>query len=65
MRRHHRSAHARPMTTTTQTTTAQHIESVERLSGGRIRALAPHSQLRGDREYLAIFSAADERGEAC
>ena len=35
------------------------------LDGGRIRALAPHSQLRGDREYLAIFGAADERGEAC
>ena len=54
-------------------TTAARADLVAWLDGGRIRALAPHWELRADREYLAIFSAdevpaagqADRTGEAC
>ena len=38
-------------------TTAARADLVAWLDGGRIRALAPHAELRADREYLAIFGA--------
>jgi ATP-binding cassette, subfamily B, bacterial RamA/AmfB len=54
-------------------TTAARADLVAWLDGGRIRALAPHGDLWADREYRAIFGAADEpaeragggAGEAC
>jgi ATP-binding cassette subfamily B protein len=46
-------------------TTAARTDLVAWLDGGRIRALAPHRELWADREYRAIFAAADEAGEAC
>jgi ATP-binding cassette, subfamily B, bacterial len=46
-------------------TTAARADLVAWLDGGRIRALAPHGELWADREYRAIFGAADEEGEAC
>jgi len=50
-------------------TTAARADLVAWLDGGRIRALAPHGELWADREYRAIFGAADgpadRAGEAC
>jgi ATP-binding cassette, subfamily B, bacterial len=50
-------------------TTAARADLVAWLDGGRIRALAPHGELWTDREYRAIFGAADwspdRAGEAC
>jgi ATP-binding cassette subfamily B protein len=46
-------------------TTAARADLVAWLDGGRIRALAPHCELWADREYRAIFGAADGAGEAC
>jgi ATP-binding cassette subfamily B protein len=46
-------------------TTAARADLVAWLDGGRIRAFAPHGELWADREYRAIFGAADGRGEAC
>jgi ATP-binding cassette subfamily B protein len=50
-------------------TTAARADLVAWLDGGRIRALAPHGELWADREYRAIFCAADGpddgAGEAC
>jgi ATP-binding cassette, subfamily B, bacterial len=46
-------------------TTAARADLVAWLDGGRIRALAPHRELWADREYRAIFGAADGAGEAC
>jgi ATP-binding cassette, subfamily B, bacterial len=46
-------------------TTAARADLVAWLDGGRIRALAPHGELWADREYRAIFGAADGAGEAC
>ena len=50
-------------------TTAARADLVAWLDGGRIRALAPHGELWSDREYRAIFRAADgpadRAGEAC
>jgi ATP-binding cassette, subfamily B, bacterial len=54
-------------------TTAARADLVAWLDGGRIRALAPHGELWADREYRAIFGAAngpDDRagsggGQAC
>jgi ATP-binding cassette subfamily B protein len=54
-------------------TTAARADLVAWLDGGRIRALAPHGDLWADREYRAIFGAADGpaeqagdgAGEAC
>jgi ATP-binding cassette subfamily B protein len=50
-------------------TTAARADLVAWLDGGRIRALAPHGELWADREYRAIFGAADgpddQAGEAC
>jgi ATP-binding cassette subfamily B protein len=54
-------------------TTAARADLVAWLDGGRIRALAPHGELRAGREYRAIFDAsggtsegtADCGGEAC
>ena len=40
-------------------TTAARADLVAWLDGGRIRALAPHGELWADREYRAIFGAAD------
>jgi ATP-binding cassette, subfamily B, bacterial len=49
--------------------TAARADLVAWLDGGRIRALAPHGELWADREYRAIFCAADapddRAGEAC
>jgi ATP-binding cassette, subfamily B, bacterial len=50
-------------------TTAARADLVAWLDGGRIRACAPHGELWADREYRAIFGAADGAadgaGEAC
>lgn len=46
-------------------TTAARADLVAWLDGGRIRAMAPHQELRADREYRAIFRAGDKAGEAC
>jgi ATP-binding cassette subfamily B protein len=46
-------------------TTAARADLVAWLDGGRIRALALHGELWADREYRAIFGAADGAGEAC
>ena len=46
-------------------TTAARADLVAWLDRGRIRALAPHRELWADREYRAIFGAADGAGEAC
>ncbi len=48
-------------------TTAARADLVAWLDGGRIRALAPHGELWADREYRAIFGAAEAEGtgEAC
>jgi ATP-binding cassette, subfamily B, bacterial len=50
-------------------TTAARADLVAWLDGGRIRALAPHGELWADREYRAIFGAADRpadrAGETC
>jgi ATP-binding cassette, subfamily B, bacterial len=46
-------------------TTAARADLVAWLDGGRIRALAPHGELWADREYRAIFGAADGAGDAC
>jgi ATP-binding cassette, subfamily B, bacterial len=49
-------------------TTAARADLVAWLDGGRIRALAPHAELRAEREYLAIFAAdatGGGTGEAC
>ena len=58
MRGHHRPAHARPMTTPTQTTTAQHIESVERLYAayGRGDVAAVLDELADDVDWAAEAS---------
>jgi ATP-binding cassette, subfamily B, bacterial len=45
--------------------TAARADLVAWVDGGRIRALAPHDELWADREYRAIFGAADGAGEAC
>jgi ATP-binding cassette subfamily B protein len=44
-------------------TTAARADLVAWLDGGRIRALAPHDDLWADREYRAIFGAADGPAE--
>jgi ATP-binding cassette subfamily B protein len=44
-------------------TTAARADLVAWLDGGRIRALAPHGDLWADREYRAIFGAADGPAE--
>jgi ATP-binding cassette, subfamily B, bacterial len=46
-------------------TTAARADLVAWLDRGRIRAYAPHGELWADREYRAIFGAADRAGEAC
>jgi ATP-binding cassette subfamily B protein len=46
-------------------TTAARADLVAWLDGGRIRAFAPHGELWADREYRAIFGAADGAGDAC
>jgi ATP-binding cassette, subfamily B, bacterial RamA/AmfB len=49
--------------------TAARADLVAWLDGGRIRAMAPHRELRADHEYRALFragdKAGDKAGEAC